>query len=620
MKKIVWITFLCSLAFISCQQDEWTDPSQTTAGTPAVRLRSDRYENDHARTRQAAETDTPYDRVEFCVADEAGTIVSGVKGIYSPQSQEMKIEGLKEGEYELMILAIRGNLLDDGAVIHPTKQKSDRWISFPADLQKPLEAEYFYSKTAFHVSREAVAGGHKYTVHLPAEIVQKRIMGRVDLDLLYNNDDVRTATTQKTITFHTATFYTAFTADGGYDGQSNNRIDPIELDNRNTYWFMPTTAGTHLNAEISLSTTHYRGGERACNYLFEVDAVSPNRIDHVHARMEHPDDYQGTLYVTRQAYNEGNHAKILQDGESKNIYSDPAQRKFNTAQPLQIEVTDAGQLHARFYSPRDLKRVLVKAQIPSVSDEYFDLAYFDSIPAFADFFHEAVLSTRSGMYRTESGKLIEIGNLTPAQLEGVSYKIESDDPYWAKIQSIVHGWNIYFGLYDGDPDLPNGGPVGNWMGIRPVHCREVVALFINFTYMIDMDEHEEILRENEDILYGNGGVNDKVTADRVLSQMRQVRTLKVGLVYSGNGVVGLGGGSSFGAYQNAWITHYTNTYACEIMFHELGHVMGYNHSSSFTYGPWAQQLMNKFYVNNLHKFPIDSPDYLNSRNNPTLYP
>ena len=133
------------------------------------------------------------------------------------------------------------------------------------------------------------------------------------------------------------------------------------------------------------------------------------------------------------------------------------------------------------------------------------------------------------MYRTESGKLIEIGNLTPAQLAEAQYKIESDDPYWAKIKSIVHGWDIYFSLYGGDPDLPNGGPVGNvhgwdiyfslyggdpdlpnggpvgnWMGIRPVHCREVVAMFINFTYMIDMDEHEEILRANEDILYGNG--------------------------------------------------------------------------------------------------------------------
>ena len=49
--------------------------------------------------------------------------------------------------------------------------------------------------------------------------------------------------------------------------------------------------------------------------------------------------------------------------------------------------------------------------------------------------------------------------------------------------------------------------------------------------MIDMPEHEEILRANENILYGNGGVNDKVTAEQVLAQMRQSRSLVVGLVY-----------------------------------------------------------------------------------------
>lgn len=261
----------------------------------------------------------------------------------------------------------------------------------------------------------------------------------------------------------------------------------------------------------------------------------------------------------------------------------------------------------------------MKAKLPTTDSEYFDLAYFDSIPAFADFYHETALAGRKGMYRTESGKLVEIGPLAPEVWSEMEFKVESDDPYWAKLQEIEHGWNICFGLYGGDPDLPDGGPVGNWMGIRPVHCREVVALFINFTYMIDMKEHEEILKANEDILYGNGGVNDKVTAEKVLSQMRQERTLKVGLVYTGNGVVGLGGGSTFGAYQHAWLTHYTNTYACEIMFHELGHVMGYNHSSSFTYGPWAQQLMNHFYVDNLHRFPIDSAAYLDSKNNPTLY-
>ena len=63
--------------------------------------------------------------------------------------------------------------------------------------------------------------------------------------------------------------------------------------------------------------------------------------------------------------------------------------------------------------------------------------------------------------------------------------------------------------------------------------------------MIDMPEHEEILRANEDRLYGNGGVTDKVTADVVLQQMRQERTLNVGLAYPGNGIIGLGGGSAF---------------------------------------------------------------------------
>ena len=134
-----------------------------------------------------------------------------------------------------------------------------------------------------------------------------------------------------------------------------------------------------------------------------------------------------------------------------------------------------------------------------------------------------------------------------------------------------------------------------------------------------MPEHEEILRANEDRLYGNGGVNDKVTPDVVLRQMRQERTLNVDLVYPGNGVIGLGGGSSYGVWQTGWLSHYTNTYACEIMFHELGHVMGYNHSSAFTYGPWAQELMNHFYVNHLDDMPINSSSYLNSSKNPNLY-
>ena len=65
--------------------------------------------------------------------------------------------------------------------------------------------------------------------------------------------------------------------------------------------------------------------------------------------------------------------------------------------------------------------------------------------------------------------------------------------------------------------------------------------------MIDMPEHEQILRDNADQLYDDNKQPVKVEA--VLQQMRMAKTLQVGLVYPGNGVIGLGGGSTFGCYQ-----------------------------------------------------------------------
>ena len=107
--------------------------------------------------------------------------------------------------------------------------------------------------------------------------------------------------------------------------------------------------------------------------------------------------------------------------------------------------------------------------------------------------------------------------------------------------------------------------------------------------------------------------------EEVLAKMRRGQTLQVGLVYPGNGVIGLGSPSVFGAYQRGWFEHYSNRYACSVMFHELGHVMGYGHNSSFTYGPWAEELMNNFYVDNISRMPIDSPVYLDSYSNSHKY-
>lgn len=638
MRNIICILLISIILFPACVEEDYLDSvssgnafgdfsfllvhEEYAEKQPAGNLKGDNQtkSNSSPSHKDTRQTLSNYDKVEFVVVDENGNKVTGVKGLYDKNTSNMSLEGLHEGSYKILILGMKGDMTADHATINRINHISEVWLSFPEDLAKPLECEYFYSATPFTVRKVFTSDGYELVTEISERIEQHRIVGRMDFIFSYNNPYVRTAVTSNTIVLNTnSRFYTQISGEGIFSGESNGEMRVLDMSEHTEYLFMPTVEGSSVKGDITMFTRDYRGNTVKRSYTFDLDSVAGNYISRIEINVVHPDDEMGTMFITHQAYAEGKHGLILQDDEPHTIYTDKALRNFNTSRPLQLSITNEGQFHARFYSPRSLSNVLIKARIPSVGNEYIDLAYFDSIPAFADFYEEIPVIKKDRYYRSESGRIVKIPVMHADDFSGIEFKIESNDPYLEKLNDIIHGWNIRFHLYDGDPTKPDGGPVGNWMGIRPVHCREAVAFFLNFTYMIDMPEHEEILRANEDRLYGNGGVEDKVTADIVLQQMRQERTLNVGLVYPGHGVIGLGGGSAFGAYQPGWLNHYTDTYACEIMFHELGHVMGYSHDSSFTYGPWAQELMNHFYVEHLSDMPIDSPSYLDSKKNPNLY-
>lgn len=309
--------------------------------------------------------------------------------------------------------------------------------------------------------------------------------------------------------------------------------------------------------------------------------------------------------------------RILQDDEPASVYCNKEQRSFNTAQPLQTDVVN-GQLHLRFYSPRKLEDVEIWASVPGLSEEEFLLARLEEVPPFVDFYKELPFLSRDCTFRTASGKSVTIRKNPYFPDDRLSLRATSYCDYWRTLQKIKHGWDIYFDLYGGDPAKPDGGPSPNWMGIRPVHCREAVAVFLNICYLNDMPEHEQLIRDNEDKLYGNGGTGDPVTADRAMRQMREARTIKVGLVYPFH-AAGLGGPGVFGLDERRWLNHYTDWGAATVMFHELGHVLGYNHSSSFTNGAWSQELMSNLYLKHMQELPVNSPDYLDSKSNPNLY-
>lgn len=559
-----------------------------------------------------------YDRVEFAVIDMDGKAVGGLKGFYDPQSSSVNIEGLREGSYSLLVLGVKGDYERDGVEFFRISDVSDTWMTFPEDMESALSAEYFHSSTPFSVKAVHGDDGKELVADVTGAISQRRVVGRLDFSHEFANPHTESAVLSNEVILDSPRFFTGMSADGAFTGTSSAGRIVLDAAEKKEFLFMPTVEGERISGENEIITRDYRGVQVRRVYSFAGAGIAPNHVNGVRIEAVHPDDETGTMFITEKHYIKGGHGTILSDDEHHSVYTDASQRRFNTSEPLQISVEE-GRLHVRFYSPKPLSDVLVKAVLPGTDGEYVDLAWFDRIPAFADFYETLPMAMRTALYRSESGRLVEIPATDAHDISITGFKVESEDPYWSKLQDIRHGWNITFSLYGGDPDREDGGPAGNWMGIRPVHCREAVALFLNFTYMIDMPEHEEILHENQDRLYGNGGPDDKVTPETVLAQMRQERSINVGLVYTGNGVLGLGGGNVFGAYQGGWFNHYTSEYACEVMFHELGHVMGYSHSSAFTYGPWAQELMNRFYVSHISSMPVDSPEYLDSRNSPYLY-
>ena len=256
--------------------------------------------------------------------------------------------------------------------------------------------------------------------------------------------------------------------------------------------------------------------------------------------------------------------------------------------------------------------------MPGIADEEFLLARLEEVAPFADFYRELPFLTRDCTFLTASGKRVTVRKNPYFPDAMLTLRATSYCDYWRKLERIKHGWDISFSLYGGDPTKPDGGPTPNWMGIRPVHCREAVALFLNIGFITDMKEHEELIRANEHLLYGNGGTGDPVTADRALAQMREARSIKVGLV-SPTHAAGLGGYGVFGLDERRYLNYHDDWGACTVMFHELGHVLGYNHSSSFTDGAWSRQLMSNFYLDHREELPIESTKYLDSKNNPNLY-
>ena len=183
MKKITFITFLLSSIFIACTQDEWTETADAETAEAIFKLYNTACEENISRSTSLEEA--RYDRLEYYIADEQGNCIDNIKSKYNHTTAEIHVEGLHEGNYLLLVLGIKGDESKDHAEIQKLNRMDDTWLTFPENLHKPLEAEYFYSQTPFTISSNQTESGLQEVATIHRSVEQKRIISKINFDFQY---------------------------------------------------------------------------------------------------------------------------------------------------------------------------------------------------------------------------------------------------------------------------------------------------------------------------------------------------------------------------------------------------------------------------------------------------
>ena len=611
--RIIKIFFLLSVVLGACSEEQMLPGEGATSPEATFRLHEAEYSGDAGSGRYAAggivrsiSGAAGYNRLEHYIVDADGNPVTNVRSLYNANISQIKAEGLRDGEYELLVLAVRGDADADDALIRVPGNITGQWLAFRnVDEGAPLNAEYYYARHAFGVFDGKI---------MEQDVKLTRIVGKIEFSLNYANDYVRSSITSVSVVpDDSSVFAAALNAGGTIAGERRTESFAVPHDG-GSFLLLPLAEGSVLGGKAIVKSRRHTGELIERSFAFKVE-VRANCHSQVNINVTHPDDKTGMLYVRRNYYRPENFHTILSDDETKDVYYNNSLRSFHINEPLQVSVVD-GCLQLRFYSPVAISNVSLYTKLPS-QVEYMELAFVDSLPAFGNVMLDLPMRTKETVFRMESGKYVSLPAREWDDLSALEFKIVSDDPYWQKIMRIRAKWLISFNSYGGDPDADDGAPAGNWMGIRPVHIREAVALMTNIAYLCTLDAYAAKLEALQGVVMGNDG-QTPVDMSKIIPKLENHSRFNMGLVYIGNGVVGLGGGATLGVYQGTYLTHYSFSYVLGVMFHELGHCMGYGHSSGMTYGRFSGD-SGDCYIENLPNLPVPVNTILNSNNNPNKY-
>lgn len=555
-------------------------------------------------TRSVIESEAKLQHLWYAVADVNGDIITPFHQYKADDLSSVTIEGLRTGRYTIAFLASTDKNTDRFRV-NKISKLSDKWVE-QVSLTAPVDQDLLMSKAEFEVGEEQLSE--------QINVMLERVVGRTELNFSFVNpySAYYIKKIEVKLDEEGDSFITADKTQGG-----KSVIEWFDVTRDRGFFAFPSAG--KVSGIVRITSALHDGTEIVTRYPFSSHQIAAGVIDYICVNYTHPEDNLGSFHIKDTDYDSNNFNEILSDSEPKEVYYDGAQRSFRVNQPLQITINENKELQLRFYSAVGIRNVKVWVRFTKYTTEFVELATFESVKAFSEMRFKMPLADRECVFSGESGRRIIIPKMDSDS--DFEFKYETEDPYIAKINKVKASYLITFHHFGGNPDAADGGPSGNWMGLRPVHAREACVALTNFAYLFSLDQFRYDVDNSQDLdgLFDNDG---ETLVDRTTIVDRYLRHghFNVGLVWTGNGVVGLGGGATWGVSEGCFMRHYTNSYNVEIMIHEYGHCVGYGHSSAMTYGkfsPWV----GKYYVDLIKngELPVSDMNILNSMQNPTTY-
>lgn len=603
LSKIITLVIVL-LCLIGCNKEHELGHNGTENGTVNFALSPIFEITEQPAIRSQATEPKPIKSLWHAIFDSQDKVIQIRTQILKPDLSNLCIEGLANGRYSIVFMATTGDVKLDA--IETLEDITQQWLTNESD-DAPIDEDYLYKRISFEVDH------NQPPQTIPVEL--QRISGRVELDLKPNNPHSIKFIRRVEISYNDNSFVNnEMSGEGICSGEMV--IKNYDITKSLGFYSLPGIG--KLSGVIRITATTTDNQELVSTYSFNNCEINSGAISKIVIGYAHPEDNLGAFSVSLKDYTANNSLTMFSDDEPRSTFYNASLRSFYVDQPLQVSINKNKELLVKFYSAIGIKNTKIMVRFKKYSSEFFELAHYDEIPPYHESRMAIPIVSKSRVFTSKDGRNIVIPAQPNLSEESCELKVVTDDPYMKKIATITCHWSITFSGFSATEP-----PTTNWRHMTPALCREGVALASNMAFMFASTEfYNEMNRKGSDgsffyKLKDNSSV--AIPHDVVMNKVKNHSGLNMGAV---GGVNGLGGGTAYGLvpsryWDNYWDATPPESFHKTTAYHELGHCIGYGHSSTMTYGNQWTVLCSRvmFDLGKAAKLPVSSKWVLNTSGN-----